>query len=39
LHMPTLFNTKVPHGVFSPFGMKRISLSFRFVEDPWRLVE
>jgi hypothetical protein len=39
LHMPTLFNTKVPHGVFSPFGMKRISLSFRFVEDPWRLIE
>ena len=39
LHMPTLFNTKVPHGVFSPIGMKRISISFRFVDDPWRLVE
>lgn len=39
LHMPTLFNTKVPHGVFSPIGMKRISISFRFIDDPWRLVE
>jgi hypothetical protein len=39
LHMPTLFNTKVPHGVFSPIGEKRISLSFRFVDDPWRLAE
>lgn len=39
LHLPTVFNTQVPHGVFSPIGMKRISISFRFVNDPWSLVE
>lgn len=39
LHKPTLFNTKIPHGVFSPVGMKRLSISFRFIEDPWSLIE
>lgn len=39
LHSPTVFNTQVPHGVFTPIGMRRISLSFRFVNDPWSLVE
>ena len=39
LHQPTLFNTKVPHGVYSPIGEKRISLSFRFIHDPWSLLD
>jgi hypothetical protein len=39
LHQPTLFNTKVPHGVYSPIGLRRISLTFRFIEDPWRLLD
>lgn len=39
LRQPTLFNTKIPHGVFSPMGLRRISLSFRFIEDPWSLLD
>lgn len=39
LHKPTLFNTKIPHGVYSPVGEKRISLSFRFIQDPWSLLD
>lgn len=39
LHQPTVFNTQVPHGVYSPIGVKRISLSFRFIHDPWSLIE
>jgi hypothetical protein len=38
LLQPTIFNTKIPHGVYSPIGEKRISLSFRFIEDPWSLL-
>lgn len=39
LHQPTVFNTQVPHGVYSPIGVKRISLSFRFIHDPWILLD
>lgn len=33
LNKPTLFNTQVPHGVYTPKGTKRISISFRFFND------
>lgn len=39
LQQPTLFNTSVPHGVVSSLGLRRISLSFRFIQDPWSLIK
>lgn len=33
LNKPTLFNTQVPHGVYTPAGTSRVSISFRFFND------
>lgn len=38
LKQPTLLNIKMPHRVVNRTKMERISLSFRFAEDPWHLV-
>jgi hypothetical protein len=37
LAKPTLINTKVPHCVHNPTADPRISMSFRFHQDPWHL--
>lgn len=33
LNKPTLFNTQIPHGVYTPAGTSRVSISFRFFND------
>lgn len=33
-----LFNTKVPHRVFNNSDKPRLAISFRFVVDPWHLL-
>lgn len=33
LSKPTLFNTQIPHGVYTPVGTLRVSISFRFFND------
>jgi hypothetical protein len=38
LTKPTLFNTQVPHGVYTPKGTTRLSISFRFFNDPLDLL-
>jgi hypothetical protein len=38
LTKPTLFNTQVPHGVYTPPGTTRLSISFRFFNDPLDLL-
>jgi aromatic ring-opening dioxygenase LigB subunit len=38
LNRPVIFNTKVPHSVRNWSSSPRLSLSFRFSEDPWKLV-
>jgi hypothetical protein len=38
LTKPTLFNTQVPHGVYTPPGTTRLSISFRFFNDPLNLL-
>lgn len=38
LKNPTIINTKIPHSVHNPTDKNRISVSFRFVEDPWKLI-
>jgi hypothetical protein len=38
LTKPTLFNTQVPHGVYTPSGTTRLSISFRFFNDPLNLL-
>jgi hypothetical protein len=38
LEKPTIINTKVPHAVHNPTLNPRISISFRFVKDPYHLV-
>ena len=37
LAKPTIINTKVPHAVINPTQEPRISMSFRFHQDPWHL--
>jgi hypothetical protein len=34
-----LFNTKIPHKVFNFSDNPRLSISFRFVNDPWLLIQ
>jgi hypothetical protein len=34
---PTLLNIKMPHRVVNNTNLERISLSFRFIKDPWHL--
>jgi len=34
-----LFNTKIPHRVFNLSDKPRIAVSFRFVKDPWVLID
>jgi hypothetical protein len=38
LKKPTILNTKVPHAVHNPTTELRVSISFRFVQDPYHLV-
>ena len=38
LSKPTIINTKIPHAVHNPTPNPRISVSFRFVQDPYHLV-
>ena len=38
LKKPTIINTKVPHAVHNSTNELRISISFRFVNDPYHLV-
>lgn len=33
LSNPTIFNTQIPHGVYTPKGSPRVSISFRFFND------
>jgi hypothetical protein len=35
---PTILNIKMPHRVVNNTELERISISFRFMEDPWKLV-
>ena len=35
---PTILNIKMPHRVVNHTDLERISISFRFMEDPWKLV-
>jgi hypothetical protein len=34
-----LFNTQVPHRVFNNSDYPRLAVSFRFVKDPWHLID
>jgi len=38
LKKPTILNIKMPHRVSNPTDLERISISFRFINDPWKLV-
>jgi hypothetical protein len=38
LSSPTLLNIRVPHAVYNPTLEPRVSLSFRFKDDPWHLL-
>ena len=38
LTQPTLLNIKMPHSVVNNTELERISLSFRFKNDPWHLI-
>lgn len=33
-----LFNTQIPHRVFNDSDKSRLAISFRFVKDPWHLL-
>jgi len=38
LKKPTILNTKIPHAVHNPTNELRVSISFRFIQDPYHLV-
>lgn len=38
LDKPVLMNNTVPHGISNATNNPRISVSFRFLEDPWYLI-
>lgn len=38
LSEPTIFNVQRPHAVATPPGTERLSITFRFYQDPWHLV-
>jgi hypothetical protein len=38
LQKPTIINTKIPHAVHNSTDEPRVSISFRFVEDPYHLI-
>lgn len=39
LDQPTLFNVQIPHAVINPTWEERLSISFRFHQDPWHLAK